>query len=127
MALCSAGRVTTSSIMIMLCTKASTALLILEVNLVSEYNEMAMQFGFITLFSSAFPLAPLCAMINNLFEIRQDAQKYTKYKTRPIPTRVPDIGIWYSIFQFLSVLAVITNVSLLSVFSLNSIRVCTLQ
>ena len=72
---------------------------------------MAMQFGFITLFSSAFPLAPLCAMINNLFEIRQDAQKYTKYKTRPIPTRVPDIGIWYSIFQFLSVLAVITNVS----------------
>ena len=77
--------------------------------LYEEYNEMAMQFGFITLFSSAFPLAPLCAMINNIFEIRQDAQKYTMYNTRPIPTRVPDIGIWYSIFQFLSVLAVITN------------------
>ena len=55
--------------------------------LFSDYIELAIQFGFATLFSSAFPLAPLCAFLNNLFEIRLDAQKYTKYKMRTVPTR----------------------------------------
>jgi len=35
------------------------------------------QYGFVTLFVSAFPLAPLLALINNVFEIRLDAYKYT--------------------------------------------------
>lgn len=52
-----------------------------------EYIEMAIQFGFVTLFSAAFSLAPLLAMVNNLFEIRIDALKYTRYKTRPVPKR----------------------------------------
>ena len=39
--------------------------------------ELAIQYGFITLFVAAFPLAPLCALINNLFEIRLDARKVT--------------------------------------------------
>ena len=55
--------------------------------LFSDYIELAIQFGFATLFSSAFPLAPLCAFLNNLFEIRLDAQKYTKYKMRTVPNR----------------------------------------
>ena len=60
---------------------------IYNINKLSEYIELAIQFGFTTLFSSAFPLAPLYALLNNLFEIRLDAQKYTRYKTRTIPTR----------------------------------------
>ena len=60
---------------------------------ISEYIEMAIQFGFVTLFSAAFTLAPLLAMINNLFEIRIDALKYTRYKTRPVPKRY-DGRIW---------------------------------
>lgn len=70
---------------------------------------MAIQFGFATLFSSAFPLAPFFAFLNNLFEIRVDAQKYTKYLSRTIPTRVTSIGIWYPIFRFIAVLSVVTN------------------
>ena len=34
-----------------------------------------MQFGFITSFVAAFPLAPLFALLNNWVEIRLDAQK----------------------------------------------------
>nr|KAI8726151.1 anoctamin-8-like [Biomphalaria glabrata] len=30
-----------------------------------DYLEMCIQFGYITLFSSAFPLAALCALFNN--------------------------------------------------------------
>ena len=52
-----------------------------------DYIELAIQFGFATLFSSAFPLAPLCAFLNNIFEIRIDAKKYTKYKKRTVPIR----------------------------------------
>lgn len=33
------------------------------------------QFGFITLFVSAFPLAPFFALVNNVLEIRVDAIK----------------------------------------------------
>ena len=54
---------------------------------------MALQFGFATMFSSAFPLAPFFAFLNNIFEIRIDAVKYTKYKQRTIPVRTKNIGI----------------------------------
>ncbi len=37
--------------------------------------EMWIQFGLITMFVPAFPLAPLFALINNIFEIRIDAYK----------------------------------------------------
>lgn len=33
------------------------------------------QYGFITIFVSAFPLAPLFALVNNIFELRVDAKK----------------------------------------------------
>ena len=48
-----------------------------RLGLLDEYLELAIQYGFITLFVAAFPLAPLCALINNLFEIRLDARKVT--------------------------------------------------
>jgi anoctamin-7 len=43
--------------------------------LFEEYLEMILQFGFITIFVAAFPLAPFFALINNWFEIRLDAHK----------------------------------------------------
>ena len=42
----------------------------------AEFNEMAVQFGYLALFAPAFPLAPLFAFINNVFEIRIDAIKF---------------------------------------------------
>ena len=46
-----------------------------ELGLLNEYLELAIQYGFITLFVAAFPLAPLFALINNVLEIRLDATK----------------------------------------------------
>ena len=44
--------------------------------LYNEYLKLVLQFGFITMFVSAFPLAPLLAFLNNLIEVRLDAKKF---------------------------------------------------
>ena len=41
-----------------------------QLALFDEYLEMVIQYGFVTLFVAAFPLAPLFALINNIFEVR---------------------------------------------------------
>ena len=37
---------------------------------------MIIQFGYVTLFVAAFPLAPLFALLNNILEIRVDGRKF---------------------------------------------------
>ncbi|KAL1471534.1 hypothetical protein MTO96_023589 [Rhipicephalus appendiculatus] len=78
-------------------------------SLFDEYLEMAVQFGFVTLFVAAFPLAPLFALLNNFVEIRLDAYKYTCQLRRPLAQRVPNIGVWQVIFEGVSIFAVICN------------------
>lgn len=43
-----------------------------------DYTMSLIQFGYVALFSAAFPLAPLLAMINNLVQTRVDAHKICK-------------------------------------------------
>jgi tetrahydromethanopterin S-methyltransferase subunit G len=69
------------------------------------------QYGFVTLFVAAFPLAPLMALINNIFEIRLDAYKYTTQMRRSLGQHVRSIGIWYGILEGMTYLSVIFNVS----------------
>jgi len=74
-----------------------------------EYLEMVVQFGFATLFVAAFPLAPALALINNIFEIRLDANKMITESRRPVAQKCSDIGVWYYLLDFLGTLAVVTN------------------
>ncbi|OZJ02636.1 hypothetical protein BZG36_04162 [Bifiguratus adelaidae] len=69
----------------------------------TEYNEMAIQYGFISLFVAAFPLAPLFALINNAVEVRSDAFK------RPVGYMAQDIGMWEHILTIVSIISVLTN------------------
>ena len=75
------------------------------------FRFLVIQYGFVTIFVAAFPLAPLLALLNNVFEIRLDAYKYTTQMRRPIAQQVQDIGIWFSILEGMTYLAVISNVS----------------
>lgn len=74
-----------------------------------EYLEMVLQFGFVTIFVAAFPLAPLFALINNALEIRLDAKKMISSFRRPVAQRVKNIGIWYRILDSIGKLSVLTN------------------
>ncbi|KAL2077071.1 hypothetical protein ACEWY4_026575 [Coilia grayii] len=78
-------------------------------SLFNEYLEMVMQFSFTTIFVAAFPLAPLLALINNLFEIRLDAIKMVSLERRLVPKKTNDIGIWTKVLEAIGVLAVIAN------------------
>ena len=69
-----------------------------------------LQFGFITIFVAAFPLAPLFALLNNWVEIRLDAQKFVCETRRAVAERAENIGIWFSIMEMIAQLAVISNV-----------------
>jgi len=77
--------------------------------LIEEYLELAIQYGFITLFVGAFPLAPLFALVNNALEIRLDAIKFSVVNRRPISKRAADIGAWTGIIQMITFLAVVSN------------------
>ena len=56
--------------------------------------EMFIQFGYVTLFSCAFPLAAVCALLNNIIEIRSDAFKLCTSLQRPFGQQTDGIGIW---------------------------------
>lgn len=71
------------------------------------------QYGFVTLFVAAFPLAPLFALLNNIMEVRLDAYKFLVAYRRPQPARTKNLGIWRDILNGISKLAVIANVSLI--------------
>lgn len=60
----------------------------------NDYLEMFLQFGYVFLFSSVFPLAALFALLNNITEIRSDAFKMCRVFQRPFSVSAKDIGAW---------------------------------
>lgn len=68
-----------------------------------------LQYGFVTIFVTAFPLAPLFALINNVLEMRLDAKKFIKYYRRPVPQRVKNIGVWFPIMGIIGRISVVSN------------------
>uniref|UniRef100_A0AAY4DRC6 Anoctamin n=1 Tax=Denticeps clupeoides TaxID=299321 RepID=A0AAY4DRC6_9TELE len=74
-----------------------------------DYQEMFIQFGYVVLFSSAFPLAAMCALINNIIEIRSDAFKLCTGLQRPFGQRVESIGQWQTVMEAMGLIAIIVN------------------
>ncbi|XP_024921985.1 anoctamin-8 isoform X2 [Cynoglossus semilaevis] len=74
-----------------------------------DYQEMFIQFGYVVLFSSAFPLAAMCALINNIIEIRSDALKLCTSLQRPFGQRVENIGQWQTAMEAMGLIAIIVN------------------
>uniref|UniRef100_A0A8C1RRE9 Anoctamin n=1 Tax=Cyprinus carpio TaxID=7962 RepID=A0A8C1RRE9_CYPCA len=74
-----------------------------------DYQEMFIQFGYVVLFSSAFPLAAMCALINNIVEIRSDALKLCTGLQRPFGQRVENIGQWQTAMEAMGLIAIIVN------------------
>lgn len=78
-----------------------------------DHLEMFLQFGYIYLFSSVYPLAAFWALVNNIFEIRTDAFKMCNVFMRPFPRSASSIGAWQAMFELMDFVAVITNCALI--------------
>ncbi|TRM65471.1 calcium-activated chloride channel-domain-containing protein [Schizophyllum amplum] len=87
-----------------------------EYDLFTDYSEMATQFGYVVMWSTIWPLAPVMACINNFFELRSDAFKMTVHHRRPIPERTDTIGPWLEALSFLCWLGALTNSALVYLF-----------
>lgn len=74
---------------------------------------MLVQMGYVVLFSAAFPLAGVCALANNLLEIRSDAFKLAHVHQRPFGQRVANIGTWQNAVGFLGLASIIVNCALI--------------
>jgi len=82
-----------------------------------EYLEMVLQYGFITIFVCAFPLAPFFAFCNNVLELRLDAKKILVQHRRPIAQKVQSIGVWFDIMETLGRISIITNAFIIALTS----------
>jgi len=75
----------------------------------ADFDEMSIQWGYVILFVVAFPLSPLCALLNNYIEIRLDAEKILAVSQRPRPLGAVGIGTWFDILTIVSFCGVVTN------------------
>lgn len=73
---------------------------------------LVIQFGYVTLFAAAFPLAALFALVNNMMELRTDALKLISATRRPTYVCAADIGTWQAILDIVATAAILTNVAL---------------
>lgn len=77
-----------------------------------DYLEIVINFGYITLFASAFPLAPLLTLIFHWMELESDKWKIMNVYQRPVPYKQSGIGSWLSVLNHMSIMAILTNIFL---------------
>ena len=87
-----------------------------EYDVFEDYGEMVTQFGYVALWSTIWPLAPVMALLNNYIEVRSDAFKIAMVERRPIPIRTDTIGPWLESLSFLTWLSALTNSALVYLF-----------
>ncbi|KAF9007761.1 hypothetical protein BDZ89DRAFT_1079277, partial [Hymenopellis radicata] len=84
-----------------------------------EYGPMVTQFGYVVLWSAAWPLAGIMAFINNIVELRSDAFKIVTHTRRPLPSSQsspPTIGAWLDALVALTWLGAVINAALVYMF-----------
>ncbi|XP_061633629.1 anoctamin-10 isoform X4 [Phyllopteryx taeniolatus] len=79
-----------------------------------DYLELFLLFGYVSLFSSVYPLAAVFVVLNNVTEIYSDAFKMCNVFKRPFSDPAANIGIWQLAFEAMSVIAIVTNCTLIS-------------
>lgn len=77
-----------------------------------DYLEIVINFAYITLFASAFPLAPLLILIFHYLESLSDRYKLLNIYQRPLPERASGIGSWLGVLRIIGVLSVLSNIVL---------------
>jgi len=78
-----------------------------------DYNELVVQFGYVTLFCSAFPLAPLLALLNNLIALKTDAFSILTHQ-RTHYRGAKGMGVWFKLLEFISYSSIAVNFAMIA-------------
>lgn len=74
-----------------------------------DYMEMVIGYGYVVLFSVAFPYTPLIVLFLSALELRVDAWKLCNLTKRPFPAQDNSIGVWMVIIQIMALVGAATN------------------
>jgi len=85
---------------------------------IDDMMDAVIQFGYMSLFVTAFPAAAAVALVSNIISIKGKAWKLLNVHQRPAPVAAEDIGQFQSLLLFTAICAVITNAAL-TVFTMN--------
>lgn len=76
------------------------------------YADVALQFGYVSLFSVALPILPAMAMGENWVKLRVDAYKLCELCRRPHVQIAEDIGNWEGFLSLMAVLGIVCSVGI---------------
>mmetsp|Transcript_9876 Transcript_9876/g.14626 ORF Transcript_9876/g.14626 Transcript_9876/m.14626 type:complete len:1416 (-) Transcript_9876:162-4409(-) len=82
-----------------------------------EYVLAVIQFAYVTCFSVVLPITPLFCLFNQLLMMRLDAYKLCRGRRRPLAQKTGGIGVWENVLHIVTVVAVLTNCSLVALTS----------
>eukprot|EP01035_Chromulina_nebulosa_P024470 gene24470-31867_t len=82
---------------------------------INDYADAAVQYGFTMMFITALPCATFFSFLSNFFRVKATLWMRINLYQRPVPTSAEDMGSWYSIFQILNAIAIITNAGLICI------------
>lgn len=96
---------------------ASAEMALEEYDDFDDYLEMVIQYGYILLFASAFPLAAAISLLANAAELLADAFKLAVLCRRPRPVRAASIGGWGVCLYALTLASIFTNLFITGIAS----------
>ncbi|KAL1503425.1 hypothetical protein AB1Y20_011914 [Prymnesium parvum] len=82
-----------------------------------DYAHLALEFGYVLMFTVVWPLAPLACLLLSALEQRAAACRLCVSSRRPIPHRCNGLGTgnaWYGVFTFLAWLSVPVNCGMMA-------------
>jgi Calcium-activated chloride channel len=95
-----------------------------------DYMEIVINFGYVVMFSIAFPLFPLFSLLLGILEVRVDAFKLAFLCRRPYPGPANSIGKWEQIVRAVSVVGSLISTGILvftaDIFQLNDGKSCNI-
>lgn len=77
-----------------------------------DYHHLIVQFGFVVMFSTLWPLMPAACMVVNALKTRGDGFRLCRTNRRPLPRNAHGIGEWYPMLHFVALTGVVINIGL---------------
>lgn len=93
---------------------------------VEDFLELAIDFALLTSFGIVLPVMALVAFFSTMIKYRLVAYRMTNVTARPLPLLAGGIGEWETVFNALSIIAIVVNAAL-AVFVMQPMRSWTTE